>query len=96
MTKAVALETAGSGIPLTLHSHTFASSAHRSLLAMYLSIYLRGCVCVVCSKGITINAVCPGWVLTPLVQQQIDARAKAKGVSLLMITLPPPQLHYID
>ncbi len=26
--------------------------------------------------GITANAVCPGWVLTPLVQQQIEARAK--------------------
>jgi 3-hydroxybutyrate dehydrogenase len=29
--------------------------------------------------GITCNAICPGWVLTPLVQQQIDARAKAEG-----------------
>jgi 3-hydroxybutyrate dehydrogenase len=26
--------------------------------------------------GVTCNAVCPGWVLTPLVQKQIDARAK--------------------
>ena len=25
--------------------------------------------------GVTCNAICPGWVLTPLVQQQIDARA---------------------
>lgn len=24
--------------------------------------------------GITCNAICPGWVLTPLVQQQIDRR----------------------
>ncbi|MDV7211547.1 3-hydroxybutyrate dehydrogenase [Azotobacter beijerinckii] len=29
--------------------------------------------------AITCNAVCPGWVLTPLVQQQIDARARASG-----------------
>jgi 3-hydroxybutyrate dehydrogenase len=29
---------------------------------------------------ITVNAICPGWVLTPLVQQQVDARAKADGV----------------
>ncbi|AJE22024.1 3-hydroxybutyrate dehydrogenase [Azotobacter chroococcum] len=28
---------------------------------------------------ITCNAICPGWVLTPLVQQQIDARAQASG-----------------
>lgn len=28
---------------------------------------------------ITCNALCPGWVLTPLIQQQIDARAAADG-----------------
>ncbi|UUY07370.1 3-hydroxybutyrate dehydrogenase [Pseudomonas sp. J452] len=31
------------------------------------------------TTGITCNAICPGWVLTPLVQQQIDARAAADG-----------------
>ncbi len=25
--------------------------------------------------GVTCNAICPGWVLTPLVQEQVDARA---------------------
>jgi 3-hydroxybutyrate dehydrogenase len=30
--------------------------------------------------GITCNAICPGWVLTPLVQKQIDARAEREGV----------------
>ncbi len=29
--------------------------------------------------GITCNAICPGWVLTPLVQKQIDARAQREG-----------------
>jgi 3-hydroxybutyrate dehydrogenase len=29
------------------------------------------------NEGITANAVCPGWVLTPLVQKQIEARAAA-------------------
>lgn len=29
--------------------------------------------------GITCNAICPGWVLTPLVQKQIDAKAMADG-----------------
>jgi 3-hydroxybutyrate dehydrogenase len=33
------------------------------------------------NAGITCNAICPGWVLTPLVQQQVDARAKARGLS---------------
>jgi 3-hydroxybutyrate dehydrogenase len=32
--------------------------------------------------GVTCNAICPGWVLTALVQQQIDARAKASGTSV--------------
>jgi 3-hydroxybutyrate dehydrogenase len=31
--------------------------------------------------GITCNAICPGWVLTPLVQKQVDARAEREGVS---------------
>lgn len=30
---------------------------------------------------ITCNAICPGWVLTPLVQQQIDAIAMREGLS---------------
>ncbi len=34
------------------------------------------------AKNITCNAICPGWVLTPLVQAQIDARAKAQGISV--------------
>lgn len=29
--------------------------------------------------GITCNAICPGWVLTPLVARQIDARAAENG-----------------
>jgi 3-hydroxybutyrate dehydrogenase len=33
------------------------------------------------NHGVTCNAICPGWVLTPLVQQQVDARAKAQGLS---------------
>ena len=31
------------------------------------------------NSGITCNAICPGWVLTALVQKQIDDRAKASG-----------------
>jgi 3-hydroxybutyrate dehydrogenase len=31
--------------------------------------------------GVTVNAICPGWVLTPLVQKQIDARAQRDGLS---------------
>jgi len=34
------------------------------------------------NNGVTCNAICPGWVLTPMVQQQVDARAKANGQSV--------------
>ena len=33
------------------------------------------------TTGVTCNAICPGWVLTPLVQKQVDAKAAAMGVS---------------
>ena len=33
------------------------------------------------NAGITCNAICPGWVLTPMVQKQVDDRAKANGQS---------------
>ncbi|NRR31560.1 3-hydroxybutyrate dehydrogenase [Oxalobacteraceae bacterium] len=31
--------------------------------------------------NITVNAICPGFVLTPLVQKQVDARAAKDGIS---------------
>ncbi len=34
------------------------------------------------TTGVTANAICPGWVLTPLVQKQLDARAGAQGISM--------------
>jgi 3-hydroxybutyrate dehydrogenase len=33
------------------------------------------------TRNITCNAICPGWVLTPLVQKQVDAKAQAQGIS---------------
>lgn len=33
------------------------------------------------TTGVTCNAICPGWVLTPLVQKQLDAKAAAQGIS---------------
>jgi 3-hydroxybutyrate dehydrogenase len=32
--------------------------------------------------GVTCNAICPGWVLTPLVQKQIDDRAARENIPL--------------
>ena len=33
------------------------------------------------TSGVTCNAICPGWVLTPLVQKQVDAKAAAQGIT---------------
>jgi 3-hydroxybutyrate dehydrogenase len=35
----------------------------------------------VAEKGITVNAICPGYVLTPLVEKQIPDTAKARGIT---------------
>ena len=34
------------------------------------------------TTGITCNAICPGWVLTPLVQKQIDDRAARENITV--------------
>ena len=51
------------------------------------------------NQGVTCNAICPGWVLTPLVQQQIEARAHAQGIpveqaSLNLVREKQPMLDY--
>ena len=34
------------------------------------------------NAGITVNAICPGWVLTPLVEKQLEDRAKEQGTTV--------------
>ncbi|MEA2872112.1 MAG: 3-hydroxybutyrate dehydrogenase [Hyphomicrobiales bacterium] len=51
------------------------------------------------NDGITCNAICPGWVLTPLVAQQIEARAKAAGQTFeearrILVAEKQPMLQY--
>lgn len=36
----------------------------------------------VAGSGVTCNAICPGWVHTPLVQKQIEDNAKKRGCSI--------------
>lgn len=35
----------------------------------------------VAEQGVTVNAICPGYVLTPLVEKQIPDTAKARGIT---------------
>jgi 3-hydroxybutyrate dehydrogenase len=63
-------------------AHGLAASAQKSayvaakhgLVGLTKSVALE-----TATTAITCNAICPGWVLTPLVQQQIDARARDHG-----------------
>jgi len=53
------------------------------------------------STGITCNAICPGWVLTPLVQKQVDARAVEAAVSTqaaqaLLLREKQPSEQFVD
>ena len=43
--------------------------------------FVPSCPADFVGQGIRCNAICPGWVLTPLVQKQVDARAAAGGLS---------------
>jgi len=36
----------------------------------------------VANRGITVNAICPGWVLTPLVQKQLEDKARQAGTDV--------------
>jgi 3-hydroxybutyrate dehydrogenase len=38
------------------------------------------------NDGITVNAICPGWALTPLVEQQLRDRAKEAGTDVAIET----------
>jgi 3-hydroxybutyrate dehydrogenase len=66
-------------------AHGLVASANKSayVAAKHGLIGLTKVVALENAKhNITCNAICPGWVLTPLVQAQIDARAKAQGISV--------------
>jgi 3-hydroxybutyrate dehydrogenase len=51
------------------------------------------------NDAVTCNSICPGWVLTPLVAQQIEARAKAAGQTFeeakrILVAEKQPMLQY--
>lgn len=51
-------------------------------------------------SGVTCNAICPGWVLTPLVQKQIDDRAAKENIpvekaKLELLSEKQPSLEFV-
>jgi len=65
-------------------AHGLVASAEKSayVAAKHGLVGLTKVVALETAKsGITANTICPGWVLTPLVQKQIDALAARKGIS---------------
>ena len=64
-------------------THGLVASAQKSayVAAKHGIVGLTKVVALECATtGVTANAICPGWVLTPLVQKQVDARAASDGV----------------
>ncbi|HRC86876.1 MAG TPA: SDR family oxidoreductase, partial [Thermoanaerobaculia bacterium] len=67
------------------------ASAHALVASPYKSAYvaakhgLLGLTKTVALEtaehGVTVNAICPGYVMTPLVEKQIPETAKARGIS---------------
>jgi len=64
------------GLVASANKSAYVAAKH-GLVGMTKSVALE-----TATTGITVNAICPGWVLTPLVQKQVDARAAAEGVSV--------------
>lgn len=67
------------------------ASAHALVASPYKSAYVaakhgilgltKTVALETAEHGITVNAICPGYVLTPLVEKQIPETAKARGLS---------------
>ena len=62
------------GLVASPHKVAYVAAKH-GLLGMTKVVALE-----TAKSGITCNAICPGWVLTPLVQKQIDERAAKEGI----------------
>ena len=62
------------GLVASVHKAAYVAAKH-GLLGLTKVIALE-----TARTGVTCNAVCPGWVETPLVQRQVEARAVRDGI----------------
>jgi 3-hydroxybutyrate dehydrogenase len=99
-----AMRTAGWGRIINIASaHGLVASAQKSayVAAKHGLVGLTKAIALETAQtGITCNAICPGWVLTPLVQKQIDARAAESGKSIAeakkdLLSEKQPSLEFV-
>lgn len=64
------------GLVASIHKSAYVASKH-GVLGLTKVIALE-----TATTGITVNAICPGWVNTPLVQQQIQRISQEKNLTL--------------
>jgi 3-hydroxybutyrate dehydrogenase len=63
------------GLVASIHKAAYVAAKH-GLVGLTKVVALENAM-----RGITCNAICPGFVLTPLVEQQIDDRARQSGAT---------------
>jgi 3-hydroxybutyrate dehydrogenase len=64
------------GLVASAHKSAYVAAKH-GLVGLTKSVALE-----TATTGVTANTLCPGWVLTPLVQKQIDNRAALEKISV--------------
>ncbi len=68
------------GLVASIHKSAYVAAKHGLIgLTKVAALELAG-------AGITANAICPGWVLTPLVQRQLEARAAREAQTVAAVT----------
>ena len=82
------------GLVASAHKSAYVAAKH-GLVGFTKSVALE-----TATTGVTVNAICPGWVLTPLVQKQIDARAQQNDLSneesmRLLLAEKQPSLQFV-
>jgi 3-hydroxybutyrate dehydrogenase len=82
------------GLVASKHKSAYVAAKHGLVgLTKVAALELAG-------SGITCNAICPGWVLTPLVQKQIEERArdrkiKVKEAELELLSEKQPSQQFV-
>jgi 3-hydroxybutyrate dehydrogenase len=69
------------GLVASAHKSAYVAAKH-GLVGLTKSVALEAA-----TTGVTANTLCPGWVLTPLVQKQIDDRAALEKITVAQATL---------